>query len=240
MEFLKIAVLNNSGNVGKSTICNHFLHPRIPDADVIRIETINHGGEDGTKISSKDMTSVIEKVDLLDLAIIDIGSSNIENFIKGMKENSGTHEDIDIYLLPVTPDTKQQKDTCNTVDELVDMGVEPSSIFILLNRVDTSISLESQFSLLVETEILKLTATSSLAKCCVIPNTEIFTLIDQIGTTYHDAVHDDTNYRDEIRATKDRELRSILSLKKSCHRLVLRFDEILSVEFSKLKKQFNQ
>ena len=38
---MKLAVINFSGNVGKSTIARHLLAPRLPSARVIAIESIN-------------------------------------------------------------------------------------------------------------------------------------------------------------------------------------------------------
>ena len=38
---MKVAVINFSGNVGKTTIARHLLAPRIPDADFIAVESIN-------------------------------------------------------------------------------------------------------------------------------------------------------------------------------------------------------
>ena len=37
---MKIAVLNFSGNVGKSTIARHLLSPRMPKAGLVAVETI--------------------------------------------------------------------------------------------------------------------------------------------------------------------------------------------------------
>ena len=37
----KIAVINFSGNVGKSTISKHLLVPRLEDAVLLAVETIN-------------------------------------------------------------------------------------------------------------------------------------------------------------------------------------------------------
>ncbi|ANQ23750.1 stability protein [Vibrio natriegens] len=234
MDYIKIAVLNNSGNVGKSTICNTLLIPRIENSELIRVETINEDGSSGEKLAAKDMTNIIERIDILDKAIIDIGSSNIETFIKGIKENIGAHEDIDFYLLPVTPDIKQQKDTWNTIDELLDMEVEPNRIGVILNRVDTSLPLESQFKQLYESGILKQTATPTIQDCLVIPDSQVFTLLEVIGSSFHEAVNDDTDYRKVIREAKDKETRSGLSLKKSCHRLAKSFADKLDVEYKKL------
>ena len=38
---MKVAVINFSGNVGKTTIARHLLAPRIAGAEVISIESIN-------------------------------------------------------------------------------------------------------------------------------------------------------------------------------------------------------
>lgn len=38
---MKIAVINFSGNVGKSTVARHLLPPRIPGAGLITVESLN-------------------------------------------------------------------------------------------------------------------------------------------------------------------------------------------------------
>ena len=38
---MKIAVINFSGNVGKTTIARHLLLPRIPGAELITVESVN-------------------------------------------------------------------------------------------------------------------------------------------------------------------------------------------------------
>ncbi len=38
---MKIAVINFSGNVGKSTVARHLLMPRVEGADLISVESLN-------------------------------------------------------------------------------------------------------------------------------------------------------------------------------------------------------
>jgi hypothetical protein len=114
------------------------------------------------------------------------------------------------------------------------MEVEPNRIGVLLNRVDTSLPLESQFKQLCESDILKQTATPTIQDCLVIPDSQVFTLLEVIGSNFLEAVNDDTDYRKVIRETEDKETRSGLSLKKSCHRLAKSFNEKLNVEYKKL------
>lgn len=59
--YLKAAVLNNSGNVGKSTICQTLLKPRLDGAEIIKVETINSDGTNDSKLSAKEMGSFSEE-----------------------------------------------------------------------------------------------------------------------------------------------------------------------------------
>ena len=45
---MKIAVINFSGNVGKTTVARHLLAPRIPGAEVIAVESLNADDTRGT------------------------------------------------------------------------------------------------------------------------------------------------------------------------------------------------
>lgn len=48
---MKVVIINFSGNVGKSTIAAHLLKPRIPNASVFSIESINSGADsDGIEV----------------------------------------------------------------------------------------------------------------------------------------------------------------------------------------------
>lgn len=57
---MKVAIINFSGNVGKTTIARHLLLPRIKDAELISIESANA---------------------LRGNLIVDIGASNVEDLI---------------------------------------------------------------------------------------------------------------------------------------------------------------
>ncbi|MCR4240564.1 transcriptional regulator, partial [Escherichia coli] len=120
--YLKIAVLNNSGNVGKSTICQTVLKPRLPESEIIRVETINSDGTNDERLSAKDYDEIIKRIDDVDCTIIDVGSSNIEQFMVQMQEYQGSHDLIDYFIVPVTVQDKQQRDSIATINNLLDMG----------------------------------------------------------------------------------------------------------------------
>ena len=46
---MKLAVINYSGNVGKTTVARHLLAPRIPDCQVVAVESIN--ADDGQPVT---------------------------------------------------------------------------------------------------------------------------------------------------------------------------------------------
>ena len=104
----KIAVLNFSGNVGKSTLARHLLSPRMPAAGVVSVETINADGAGEQTIRGTDFGQMQEDLQLEAEAIVDVGASNVEQFLALMRQYRGSHEDFDLFLVPTVPDLKQR------------------------------------------------------------------------------------------------------------------------------------
>ena len=46
---MKLAVINFSGNVGKTTVARHLLLPRIHGAELIAVESVNADGGEGRR-----------------------------------------------------------------------------------------------------------------------------------------------------------------------------------------------
>lgn len=60
---MKVAVLNFSGNVGKTTVAGHLLKPRMSDAPIYSIESINTGADaDGLDVEEDARQEVRELV----------------------------------------------------------------------------------------------------------------------------------------------------------------------------------
>jgi hypothetical protein len=77
---MKIAVINFSGNVGKTTIANYLLAPRM-NAKLFTVETINYDesfDDSGLRFKGKSFIDLQEELLYHDSAIVDIGSSNVE------------------------------------------------------------------------------------------------------------------------------------------------------------------
>lgn len=181
---MKIAVLNNSGNVGKSTICQNLLMPRIEGAELYKVESINNDlNSEGQQISGKKYDDLISNVMIADAAIVDVGSSNIEEFLNQMEEYEGSHEDFDYFIIPVVPDTKQQIDSVTTIFALNSLGIQNSKIKIVFNRADKKDeNIEYQFS-----EFLSRCKASgfkvNVSKTAVVFETTIYTKLAEMNTT---------------------------------------------------------
>jgi hypothetical protein len=79
---MKIAVINFSGNVGKTTIARHLLVPRILGAELIAIERINADeGHEGRSLRGRQFGELQEYMQTVDSLVVDIGASNVEDLM---------------------------------------------------------------------------------------------------------------------------------------------------------------
>lgn len=139
---MKIAVLNNSGNVGKTLVSRHLLAPRLgPSCKRFSIETINHGAE-ADNFRGRNFRSVITALQLEDTAVVDIGSSNIEDVYKALEEMPGALDTFDLFVVPTTPLRKQHMDTLATIQRLREHGTPLSKIRVVFNMVERRLPIE--------------------------------------------------------------------------------------------------
>ena len=143
---MKVAVLNYTGTVGKTTIAAHLLSPRMNNAPVFAIETINETAEglgvDVEKIRGEKFRDLFKKLMVIDDAIIDIGASNVEAFLDGMVKFEDSHLEFDFFIVPVTSGSKEQKETIAIVSTLSDFGIPADKIKIVFNRVEADVAEE--------------------------------------------------------------------------------------------------
>ena len=89
---MKIAVINFSGNVGKTTIARHLLLPRMPDARVVSIESINAGQDRDHQdhvIRGRQFAELQEFLQVVEHVVVDIGASNVEELLALMRRYRG-------------------------------------------------------------------------------------------------------------------------------------------------------
>ena len=132
---MKIAVLNYSGNVGKTTIANEVLKANLPDYEIITIDSVNIAGDEKIVFRGEEADKIFTELLVQENAILDIGSSNLYQYFESSKEEQELLEHIDIFIVPIVPDFKQQNDASKTIEHLIQFGIEPQKIFVVANMV---------------------------------------------------------------------------------------------------------
>jgi hypothetical protein len=231
---MKVAVINFSGNVGKSTVARHLLAPRLNNAEVIPVESINSDGTDETAIRGKQFGELQEYLQTLDDAVIDIGASNVEDFVKLMKQYKGSHEDFDFFVVPTVPATKQQRDTISTVEALANLGVPAKKIRLLFNMVDLEESQERIFSGLFEYQ--RESKSFTLKPEAVIHVNDIYGKLKGSKTGIREILADETDYKERIKTAKDADEKLHFAQMLSIKRLAAGVSEELDAVFKALFK----
>jgi MinD-like ATPase involved in chromosome partitioning or flagellar assembly len=214
---MKIAVINFSGNVGKTTIARHLLLPRRIGAEIVSVESTNADEQEADAVRGKDFAHLQQYMLATDELIVDIGASNVEDLLKLMGKFKGSHEDFDYYVVPCVPDMKQQKDTANTVAQLVQMGVSPGKIKIVLNRVEDGDKPEKQFASLIG--FLTTNSVATIEPKAHLTDNEIYQRVKQDGRTISELSADKTDYKKLIAGEADHDKKVVLADKLAVKRL---------------------
>ena len=203
---MKIALISNSGNVGKSTITREVLGINMPNAVAIEIETHNSGNtkyarifKEYYKINATDIEELHTKLIENEEVIVDIGSSNILDFLEQLEQFVGLETSIDLFIIPTTKDSKQLNDTIKIITILLqNLGISADKIIVIANRVNPS-TFEKDFKIL-------LNAQKELGfrfnKDLSIRETSLLKDLELMNKTLNDVVNDKTDYRKKIVETK--------------------------------------
>lgn len=202
---MKIAVINFSGNVGKTTVAGHLLKPRMGDAPIFSVESLNvDASADGLeveKLRGKKFGELQDQLMKLDAAIVDVGASNVEDFLKLMQQYSGSHEEFDYFVIPAVKEKKQQADTVNTILALAKIGVPRGKIRMIFNKVEVDESTQEEFAALFG--LAERDKNFTLNPGAVIYANEVFERLKAVGKSLSEIVADPVDYRAKLRQTED-------------------------------------
>lgn len=146
---MKLAVINFSGNVGKTTVARHLLAPRIPGCEVVSVESINADEGQPVTIRGRQFAQLQEFLQSVQAVVVDVGASNVEDFLKLMRRYRDSQEDFDGFVVPTVPARKQQQDTAATLAELARTGVPASRLRLVFNQVEDDVPIEQAFETLL-------------------------------------------------------------------------------------------
>lgn len=200
---MKVAVINFSGNVGKSTIARHLLAPRIPDAEIIAVETINSDGTDEGALKGKQFGELQEAMLLMDSAVVDIGASNVEDFVSLMRQYRRSHEDFDYFVVPTVPEKKQQRDTISTINALAELGVPAKKVRLVMNMVETGDEPARVFSALFDYHGAEKRFT--LRPDAVLRTNEIYARLNGKAANLNELLNDPTDYKEKIKTASNQD-----------------------------------
>lgn len=231
---MKVAVINFSGNVGKSTVSRHLLAPRMNNAQVIAVESINSDGTEDESIKGKQFGQLSEALALVDDAVVDIGASNVEDLINQMKQYRGSHEDFDFFVVPTVSKHKQQRDTISTIEALSEIGVPAKKIRLVFNMVEQDESPEVIFSGLFEYHESEKTFT--LKPNAVMHANDIYGKLKGSEQTIAAILADTTDLKEQLKAAKEPEEKLRISRLIGIKRLAAGVSEELDAVFKALFK----
>lgn len=196
---MKIATCNYSGSVGKTVVASHLFAPRMPGAEIIAVESTNESaadlGLDVEQMRGEHFGRLFRKLLMAESAIVDVGASNIEDFLAELVKYDQAHLEIEYYVLPVVASGKAQRETIKTIQALAQMGVPPERVRVLFNRVDADV--QEEFAALFG--YARQTGGFVANPEAVIFENEVFDLLANQRTTIQEILADPTDYRQLLR-----------------------------------------
>lgn len=196
---MKIATLNYSGSVGKTMATSHVFAPRVPDAEIIAVESTNESaadlGLDVEQLRGEQFGRLFRKLLMAEAAIVDVGASNIEDFLAELVKYDRAHLEVDYYVLPVVASGKAQRETIKTIQALAEIGVPAERVRVLFNRVDADVRDEFAAIFGYARQAGGFLANPEAA----IFENEVFDLLANKRTTIKEILADTTDYRQLLR-----------------------------------------
>ena len=193
---MRLAVINFSGNVGKTTVARHLLARRIPGCQVVAVESINADDGQSVTIRGREFAQLQEFLQSVDNVVIDIGASNVEELLKLMRRYRDSQQDFDGFIVPTVPARKQQQDTAATLAELARIGVPPDRLRLVFNQIDDDSPIERSFDTL-----LAYCASSGVVQprpAAFISFNEVYALVRGTGQSLAELAADRTDYKAAI------------------------------------------
>ena len=198
---MKVAVINFSGNVGKTTIARHLLAPRIADAEVIAVESINAEDGQGGALRGSQFGELQEFLQTVDNVVVDIGASNVEELLSLMRKYRGSHEDFDYFVIPTVPALKQQQDTIATLAELTRIGIPAFKLKVVFNQVEDDARVSETFDTLLA--FIEENPPAQANTLCRLAANEIYERAKGAGASLAELASDDTDYKALIAKATD-------------------------------------
>lgn len=195
---MRFFILNSSGNVGKTTITRELIYPFIENPKIMEIETVNSSSEHFNGLNVEKITdfSNFEEIYLkileTDNLILDVGASNLSNFLDKLGEFAGVETLFDYFIIPTVEGDKVATDTIRTILYLKSIGIENEKIKVVFNNSD---NIENFNILFLQEDKIGYKFDKNL----FIPKSKLFTELGLLRCTINDIYNADVDsYKQEI------------------------------------------
>lgn len=227
--------MNFSGNVGKSTVARYLLAPRLSDAQIIAVESINSDGTEDEAIRGKQFGELLESLILINDAVVDVGASNVEDFINLMTQYQGSHEEFDYFVVPTVSKHKQQRDTISTIIALANIGIPSNKIRVVFNMVDHDEKPEHIFSGLFD--YYDATNSFSINSKATIHVNDLYGKLKSTDQSLKEILNDKTDLKKQLMQAVDVEDKLRIGRLISLKRLAMGASEELDQVFKELLRE---
>ena len=231
---MKICVINFSGNVGKTLVTAQVLQPRL-NATVLSVESVNADasldGVEVERILAHRFATLHDRMQTDDNVIVDVGASSVEDFLERMAAWRGSHEDFDLWVVPVVRSRKQQHDTINTLKALRAMGVPAIRVRVVFNAMEHRETIEDDFQAICalgQGDYYELRPQATLMY------NEVYDRIKGTGRTLSDVIRDETDYKAMISTATTQAERHDAAAKLAIKRLAAGAQENLDQVYTAL------
>lgn len=200
---MKVAVINFSGNTGKSMLTKNMLVPLLVGAKRISVEDLNDpGGRSDATLTASMFPTLAAELNAFDddkHFVLDIGASSAKDMVGHFTRLASTRADIDVWIVPVTPVSKQCADTVNTVRRLIEIGVDATRIVVVPNNITDLTQFELDFTR------LGIAATELGFRLCDhgVPHSKIYDMTRSADESLFDLANDTTDYRERLRGRNE-------------------------------------
>ncbi len=194
---MKVMILNNSGNVGKSFLARELFYFNMQnvcdDVALIEIETHNSASSkfnlDTIKISGKELNTLYKQLLINDCIVVDVGASNIIALFEELAKNDVNNiiDEIDYFVVPVNTKAKIQDDTLKILLALIELGVPREKIKVVFNAVD-NIKQMNAF-------IQKASKIVDIDENLIINEYQYLNEIEKMGVTTHQLANSEKDYK---------------------------------------------
>lgn len=237
---MKTVILNSSGNVGKSTITKEFLYPRLENALIIEIETVNSSNINNNDLNVINFNinndagelylSCIENENVL----VDIGASNLSGFFEKILDFDGFLDIFDYFVIPTVSTIKETEDTIKTINFLQNVGIEDEKIKVIPNKVKKDV--KAEFAILFKNSPIEIN------QDIFIKDSKLFSNLALLKTDIKSIFRNDLDhYKDEIlKAETPQDKMRLIKMDMSnrmAHTIIKNFDEMFFALFGQSPKQ---